>query len=106
MKAKKLIPISGCLSCPHVKLDFPSEEAEKKAEALKEEDFDNLFKYFSAVGKFRRAYCMENDDPPFQFVLRPTDGDLDSVPDWCNLPNAPPGLETLPFFKQVILPEA
>ena len=72
---KKVILISSCFMCPHRMYEAPN-----------------------------TSYCMENDDPPFQFVLRPIEGDIGDVPEWCDLPDAPDELEQY-FFKPVIPPK-
>lgn len=93
MKAKKVMPICGCLGCPNIMWDYPDYKSENKANDLKEEDFDNVLQYIGAKRDLKQAYCSENDEPPYQFVLRPINCDLGDVPTWCELPDAPEGLE-------------
>ena len=89
-EVKKYIPIYGCFDgCSNITFRYPTEEAEKEAEALVREDFKSLMDYIAAKHDLTQAYCMENDDPPYQFVLRPIEGDLYDVPEWCGLPDAP-----------------
>ena len=93
MKAKKVMPICGCRGCPNIMYEYPDNETEDKGNALKEEDFENYLHYIIAKFDLKQAYCSENDEPPYQFVLRPIKCDLSDVPIWCDLPDAPEGLE-------------
>ena len=108
MQAKKVIPICGCIGCPSITWEYPSEEAKAKAEALKADDCtspqspDPTWALMGAKMDLKQAYCMENDEPPYQFVLRPIEGDIGDVPEWCELPDAPGGLHQY-FLKPVKL---
>ena len=103
----KHIRVLDCVFCPNYTLGYLTEEDEergKKWKKLPKEDRPGKDLLSKGINPHKIGFCMESDDPPYQFILRPIDVEK-GIPDWCPLEDCSDESPGPSIFKPVHIPE-